>query len=58
MRREGSLTIAQDEATSAVFGMPRAAAERGAASLVLPLAKIAEAVISGAPSKRLTGPST
>jgi len=56
MRRQGSLTIAQDEATSAVYGMPRAAAERGAASLVLPLAKIAPAISEGAPFKRVTGP--
>jgi two-component system chemotaxis response regulator CheB len=38
--RAGGLTIAQDEATSAVYGMPRAAAECGA-GLVLPLADIA-----------------
>jgi two-component system chemotaxis response regulator CheB len=56
MRQRGALTIAQDEATSAVYGMPRAAAERGAASLVLPLTKIASAISEGAPSKRLTGP--
>jgi two-component system chemotaxis response regulator CheB len=41
VRRAGGLTIAQDEASSAVFGMPRAAAERGA-ELVLPPARIAE----------------
>ena len=40
VRRAGGLTIAQDEETSAVFGMPRAAAERGA-ELVLPLDEIA-----------------
>jgi two-component system chemotaxis response regulator CheB len=57
MRRQGSLTIAQDEATSAVFGMPRAAAERGAASIVLPLSKIAEAIVSRTPSKRPNGPA-
>jgi two-component system chemotaxis response regulator CheB len=39
--RAGGLTIAQDEATSAVFGMPRAAAECGS-ELVLPLDEIAQ----------------
>ena len=38
--RAGGLTIAQDEATSAVFGMPRAAAEAGAEA-VLPLGNVA-----------------
>jgi two-component system chemotaxis response regulator CheB len=56
MRRRGALTIAQDEATSAVYGMPRAAAERGAASLVLPLGKMAQAVTEGVTPKRMTGP--
>ena len=36
----GGLTIAQDEATSAVYGMPREAARRGA-ELILPLGEIA-----------------
>jgi two-component system chemotaxis response regulator CheB len=40
----GGLTIAQDEETSAVFGMPRAAIERGAARLVLPLDRIPRAI--------------
>src|SRR6266540_945681 len=44
MRRNGALTIAQDEATAAVYGMPRAASERGAAELVLPLGQIAAAL--------------
>jgi len=40
MRRAGQTTIAQDQASSAVYGMPRAAAELDAAQLILPLAKI------------------
>ncbi len=36
LRRAGALCLAQDEASSAVFGMPRAALELGAAELVLP----------------------
>jgi two-component system chemotaxis response regulator CheB len=36
VRRAGGLTIAQDEATSAVFGMPKAAAERGAELILAP----------------------
>jgi chemotaxis response regulator CheB len=40
MRRAGMLTIAQDQATSAVYGMPRAAVELDAAELVLPLPEI------------------
>jgi two-component system chemotaxis response regulator CheB len=33
LRRAGSLTLVQDEASSVVFGMPRVALERGAAEL-------------------------
>jgi two-component system response regulator WspF len=44
LRRAGWLTIAQDQATSVVWGMPRAAAEVGAAHLVLPLSEVAEAI--------------
>jgi two-component system, chemotaxis family, protein-glutamate methylesterase/glutaminase len=43
--RAGGLVIAQDEDTSALFGMPRAAAEAGA-ELVLPLPRIAEALLA------------
>lgn len=41
IRERQGLTIAQDEATSAVFGMPRAAQRLGAAAQILPLAEIA-----------------
>jgi two-component system, chemotaxis family, protein-glutamate methylesterase/glutaminase len=41
LRAAGGLTVAQDEATSAVYGMPRAARESGAATHVLPLPEIA-----------------
>ena len=40
MRQAGAYTVAQDEATSAVFGMPRAAIDAGGAQQVLPLADI------------------
>ena len=40
VQRAGGLTIAQDAATCAVYGMPKAAAELGA-GLVLPLAGVA-----------------
>jgi two-component system, chemotaxis family, protein-glutamate methylesterase/glutaminase len=40
MRRSGARTIAQDEATSVVFGMPRQAIAVGAACEVLPLPQI------------------
>ena len=41
IRRSGGRTIAQDESTSVVFGMPREAIQLGAAEQVLPLDKIA-----------------
>ncbi len=40
IRQAGGLTIAQDEASSIVYGMPREAAMLGAASHVLPLSDI------------------
>jgi two-component system chemotaxis response regulator CheB len=40
IRRAGGLTIAQDEATSVVYGMPREAMLIGAAERILPLAEI------------------
>lgn len=45
LKRAGGHTIAQDEATSAVYGMPRAAIETGAVDRVLPLEDIARALV-------------
>ncbi len=42
IRRAGGRTCAQDEQTSVVFGMPRAAWEQGGAERVLPLERIPE----------------
>jgi two-component system, chemotaxis family, protein-glutamate methylesterase/glutaminase len=46
MREAGALTIAQNEATCVVFGMPREAIRRGAAKFVTPLDKIAATVMA------------
>jgi two-component system, chemotaxis family, protein-glutamate methylesterase/glutaminase len=46
MRQAGAHTIAQDEATCTIFGMPREAIERGAAQRVLPLHRIANEMLS------------
>lgn len=48
MKEAGAYTIAQDEASSIVFGMPKRAIELGAADKVLPLDNIAEAVVKNA----------
>ena len=45
MHNAGAATVAQDEATSVVFGMPREAIERGAAGKVVPLGLIAEQIV-------------
>lgn len=46
VKAKGGYTIVQDQATSAIYGMPRAAIEAGAASEVLPLQEIAHRLIS------------
>ncbi|MEP7112540.1 MAG: chemotaxis-specific protein-glutamate methyltransferase CheB [Ilumatobacteraceae bacterium] len=45
MHRTGARTIAQDEATSAVYGMPRAAERLGVVDQQLPLPAIATAIL-------------
>jgi two-component system chemotaxis response regulator CheB len=51
VKAAGGLTIAQDEATSAVYGMPREAAMRGAAR-ILPIGEIAGALTTIALERR------
>jgi two-component system response regulator WspF len=45
LHRVGWHTIAQDEATSVVYGMPKAARDLGAASEILPIDRIANAIL-------------
>ena len=45
MKGAGAATVAQDEATSVVFGMPQEAIKRGAVDKILPLDAIAPAVL-------------
>ncbi|WP_084714253.1 protein-glutamate methylesterase/protein-glutamine glutaminase [Thioclava pacifica] len=45
LRRAGARCLAQDEETSVVFGMPRAALENGGAERAVPLEKIADDVL-------------
>jgi two-component system chemotaxis response regulator CheB len=45
MKEAGAATIAQDEATSVVFGMPNEAIKRGAVDAILPLPSIARAML-------------
>ena len=56
MRQRGARTIAQDEATCVVFGMPREAIRVGAAAEVLPLHRIAKAILQGCGSGKLSVP--
>jgi two-component system chemotaxis response regulator CheB len=45
MRDAGALTVAQDEASCVVFGMPKVAIENGGASAVVPLDKIPKWIV-------------
>jgi two-component system chemotaxis response regulator CheB len=44
LKERGACTIAQDEASCVVFGMPKEAIKRGAAQKVLPLTRIADEI--------------
>lgn len=55
IRAAGGTVIAQDQATSVVWGMPGAVAQAGLADEILPLDRIAEAIqrhLSGVPAAR------
>jgi two-component system response regulator WspF len=52
LRQQGWHTIAQDQASSVVYGMPRAAADLGAASKIVSLDEIASIIVSH--MKRMT----
>lgn len=50
-RDNGALTIAQNEETCVVYGMPKAAVEMGGAEKILPLDKIPQALIQASVKK-------
>ncbi|HEX8390805.1 MAG TPA: chemotaxis response regulator protein-glutamate methylesterase [Longimicrobium sp.] len=56
VRNAGAWTIAQDQATSVVFGMPAEAVRRGAAQQVLPLHRIAAELAPRAAGRRTAMP--
>ena len=45
MRSAGARTVAQDEATCVVFGMPKEAIAMGGAELIEPLPRIAQTTV-------------
>jgi two-component system, chemotaxis family, response regulator WspF len=45
LRGQDWRTIAQDESSSVVWGMPKAAAEIGAAEQILPISRVADAIV-------------
>ncbi len=53
MRAMGAPTIAQDEASCVVYGMPREAVERGGAVQTLPLERMAAAIMGFARRQRM-----
>ena len=57
MRDAGSWNLCQDEASCVVFGMPRAAIAQGAAHEVLPLQRIAPALLERLRTGQLSSPA-
>jgi two-component system chemotaxis response regulator CheB len=54
MKKAGAWNIAQDEASSVIFGMPREAIELGAVNEIVPLAKLRERALARVPKKEVT----
>lgn len=46
MRKAGARTLAQDEQSCVVYGMPRQAIKRGAAQAIVPLTQLAATIVS------------
>ena len=55
LRQAGWQTLAQDQSTSIVYGMPKAAKELGAACEVLPLDQIARSIVRALPLRPASG---
>jgi len=45
IKEMGGITLAQDENTSLIYGMPKAAAETGCVDIVLPLNRIPDELV-------------
>jgi two-component system chemotaxis response regulator CheB len=58
MRNAGAHTIAQDQQTSVVFGMPKVAIEKGAAAEVLPLQRISQRILAAVSDSEADEPAT
>lgn len=52
MRQAGAMTLGQDEKTSLVYGMPRAAREIGAVQKALPLPEMSSALLAACSDKK------
>jgi two-component system, chemotaxis family, protein-glutamate methylesterase/glutaminase len=52
MKEAEALTIAQDEASCVVFGMPREAILRGAANEIVPLSRIPSVILRNGPQAK------
>ena len=57
IRKAGGTTIAEHESTCVVYGMPRAAIELGVVDQVVPLPRIAAAIVAAASAKPSAGHS-